>query len=171
MEFQLASIGIAVFIYSSIMLIISAIAYFAARRFFKKLSILVIMRVCAVLFALSILYPICIPLWTKVIVDDSTLVVRGALFSNQFNISDLRTGEMKLYEKLPDSLMVKRRANGVRFSDLSIGTFTLKGGFAGTVYATRADNFVVIPTIDRRYVILTLKNPDRFIEYFLSQTK
>jgi len=161
-EFQLSFPDWPILLYVIVLLIIATVAFIYIGRFRKPWAARSV-RLLSVLFVISIAYPVFLPLWTNIEITDQRLVVEGIAFSTNVNLSEILANEIHSYEKLPDSLQVARRTNGIRISTLAIGTFQLNNGRAARAYLTRSSNFVVIPLSGRRFLILTVRDAQALI--------
>lgn len=160
--FHLASTGSTILLYVIVLLVIVTGVIFVARKRIKSKTTRIVTYIFCGAFVVSLLYPVMTPAWTTVELTATSIRVNGLLFSNEVKFENVDFDRIALLPTLPDSLRTKKRTIGMRFSNLSIGSFELKNRHTALLYETRSYNFVMMPLTDSRYFILTPDKPEQF---------
>ena len=167
--FHLAFLDADILLYVYLLLAVAVAACLITRRRVLRRNVRLLIYVCSLLFAVSVLLPTFAPMWTDVRITGSHLRIEGLTFDSEIKLAVIDRKSAVVLHRLPDSLNIKRPRGGVSFSDLSFGWFMLKNDRPALRYVTSTTDFAFFSTTDGYSVILTLDEPEQFISAIRSQ--
>ncbi|ACB53059.1 unknown [Crocosphaera subtropica ATCC 51142] len=98
-------------------------------------------------------------------IDQQQLMIKGDLYGRNIPLKTLVIEEAKVIQLDQSSSYRPRwRTNGIGLPGYRSGWFKLKNGEKALLFVTELKEVVYLPTLDNYSLLMSVKNPDDFVE-------